>query len=220
MYKRGEIYTMHPLDKLQENMNQWRKQILFGSGTHSWRQNSPNVARILMCINFEYVEFVKSQLEYSAGLKHNVKHYSCKQIVPTLLSKRERSYKCVLAIFEKEVEDRKCCYKDGIDMKQGMKSKLPIPVNTNNNYDGLDKYIISMFGESDEQENTELEIHGDYKNIPESSADTNPNKNDSEASINYDTVDKTILGDVFKQGRRKMIEMKIPMVKERKQEKT
>lgn len=74
-----------------------------------------------------------------------------------------------------------------------------------------------MFGDSDELENMELEIHDDFTNIPEGIADNNTNNNGSDTTINCDDVDKCALGDVFKQGRLKIIEMKIPMVRERKQ---
>ena len=65
--------------------------------------------------------------------------------------------------------------------------------------------------------NTKLEIHDDYTNIPEGMADNNVDNNGSELTINRDAVDKIALGDVFKKGRLKMIEIKIPMVRERKQ---
>ena len=162
------------------------------------------------------MEFVKSRLDYSDGVKHNERHHSCKQVVPKLLAERERFYEWVLAMFEKEIQGKKCSYKDGVDLIQGLKSKISIPVNTDNNYYGLNECIISMFGESDKLENTELEIHNNYTNIPVSNTYTNKNRNGLDVSINRDTVDKIALGDVFKQGRHKMIEMKIPMARERK----
>ena len=51
--KRGELYPMHPLDEVQENINQWTKRILLGPDEDSWRQHSPNIACSHMCINFE-----------------------------------------------------------------------------------------------------------------------------------------------------------------------
>ena len=121
-------------------------------------------------------------------------------------------------MFLKEVPGRKCCYKDGVNSIPGLKSNITAPVTTNANIDGLDECITSMFGESDELENTELEIHDDYTNIPDGRADGSSNANRSTGTtINRDTVDKISLGNVFEQGREKMIKMKIPMVRERKQ---
>ena len=120
-----------------------------------------------MCINFEEVEFVKSQLDYSDGVKHHDKHHSCKTVVPKLLAERERLYEWVLAMFKDEVHGRKCSYKDGLDLIPTLKCKITNPVSTDDNLDGLDECIISMFGESDELENTVIEIHDDYTNIPE-----------------------------------------------------
>ena len=59
-------------------------------------------------------------------------------------------------------------------------------------------------------------MHNDYTNIPECNANNNSNINGSKVTINCDVIDKIALGDVFKQARMKMIEMKIPMVRERK----
>ena len=70
-------------------------------------------------------------------------------------------------MFKNEVHGRHCSYKDGLDLIPTLESKIIIPVSTNNNLDRSDECIISMFGESDELENTELEIHNDYTNIPE-----------------------------------------------------
>ena len=120
-------------------------------------------------------------------------------------------------MFLKEVPGRKCSFKDGLDLIPGLKSNIAAPVTSNNNIDGLDKCIISMFGERDELENKELQIHDDYTNIPEGRADSNSNANGSDTTINSDTVDKISLGNAFEQSRKKMIEMKIPMVRERKQ---
>ena len=208
---------MHPLDEVQENINQWTKRILLGPDEDSWRQHSSNVACSHMCINFEEVQFVKSQLDYGDGVKHKDKYHSLKTVVPKLVAERQRLYEWVLAMFLKEVPGRKCSFKDGFDLIPGLRSNITVPVTPNNNIDGLDECIISMFGESDELENTELQIHDDYNNIPEGRADSNSNANGSDTTINRNTVDKVSLGNVFEQGRKKMIEMKIPMVRERKQ---
>ena len=150
-------------------------------------------------------------------MKHNDKHHSSKTVVPKLIAERQRLYEWVLAMFLQEVPGRKCSFKDSIDLIPGLKSNITAPVCPKTNIDGLDECIISMFGESEELENTELQIHDHYTNIPEGRMDSNINTNGSEITINRDTVDKVSLGNVFEQDRQKMIEMKIPMVRERKQ---
>jgi hypothetical protein len=78
-----------------------------------------------------------------------------------------------------------------------------------------------MFGETDELENTELIIHDDYTCIPDAlpeqdimaeQADNTCQNNSTSASVL-----KISLNNVFTQGRAKMIEMKIPEVRLRKQ---
>lgn len=105
-------------------------------------------------------------------------------------------------------------------MIQGLKYEITIPGNTNNNYTRLDECIILVFGESNELDNTEIEIHDNYINIREISADTNQIEMDrigSGVSSNCGTVDKIALREIFKQGRLKMTEIKMPMPRERKQ---
>ena len=99
--------------------------------------------------------------------------------------------------------DRRHRVKDGFDLIPGLRSNITVPVTPNNNIDGLDECIISMFGESDELENTELQIHDDYTNIPEGRADSNSNANGSDTTINRNTVDKVSLGNVFERGRKR-----------------
>ena len=130
---------------------------------------------------------------------------------------RERLYEWVIAMFNGEVRGQKCSYKDGVELISGLKSKLNVVVSTHNNNGALDDCIISIFGDSEEFKETVIEIHDDYTNIPEGNTDNNSNINVSEAMINRDVVDKIALGDVFKQARMKMIEVKIHMVRERKQ---
>ena len=49
----GNMSHLHPLDEVQENINQWTKQILLGPDEASWKVHSTNVACAHMCINFE-----------------------------------------------------------------------------------------------------------------------------------------------------------------------
>ena len=56
--KAGNPFPLHPLDEVQENINQWTKRILMGPDEVSWVSHSPNVASAHMCINFEESEFV------------------------------------------------------------------------------------------------------------------------------------------------------------------
>lgn len=92
--------------------------------------------------------------------------------------------------------------------------------------DGLDNCIGEMFREREEAENTNIPIHDDYMNIPDSEdqhiAGSNNNSNITNASDPRSTsspVPKAPLGNVFILGRTKIIEMKIQHVREKKQNK-
>ena len=153
--KCGEPYPMHPLDEVQESIKQWTKRIILDPDKDSWRQHSPNVTSSHMCIDFEEVEFEKSQLDYGDGVKHNDTHHSCKTVVPKLIAGRERLYKWVLAMFKEYIPGRECSYKYRVELISELRSKIKIPVNTSNNYYRLDECIISMFGDSYEVEKYE-----------------------------------------------------------------
>ena len=88
--KSGFVFPMHPLDEMQENINQWTKKILLGPDEVSWVAHSPNVASAHMCINFEESEFVKKQLNYTNGVNHNFTHRSTKTISPKKTLECER----------------------------------------------------------------------------------------------------------------------------------
>ena len=45
-----------------------------------------------MCITFEEIEFVKTQLDYGEEVQHNDEHHSCKKNVPKLLAEKGRGY--------------------------------------------------------------------------------------------------------------------------------
>ena len=221
--KAGDPFPLHPLDKVQENINQWKKRILMGPDEVSWVSHSPNVACAHMCINFEESEFVKKQLDYSDGIKHKTYHRSTKTISPKKTRERERLYEFILAMFKEEISGRKCCPKDANELILKLETTLvkeSIPKET----DALDDCIMDMFGESEDLENTELSIHDDYTGIPDANTDAATERTDTRNTSNNEsnnstkgTVIQISLENVFTQGRKKMIEMKIPEVRLRKQ---
>ena len=221
--KTGHIFPLHPLDEVQENINQWTKRILLGPGETSWRSHSPNVASAHMCINFEEVEFTKNNNWTGAGVTSKPLHRSKKTVTPRKVLEKERLYEWVIAMFNEEVPNRACVTKDGYAIIKTLKIKL-VSNDTNEKIDGLDNCIGEMFNEREEAENTILTIHDDYTNIPDSDGQNevgdNNNSNTTNATEPRSTsssVTKTSLGNVFILGRTKMIEMKIPLVRERKQ---
>ena len=88
--KTGHIFPLHPLDEVQENINQWTKRILLGPGETSWRSHSQNVASAHMCINFEEVEFTKNNNWTGAGVKSKPLHRSKKTVTPRKVIEKQR----------------------------------------------------------------------------------------------------------------------------------
>ena len=79
--KSGYMFPLHPLDEVQENINQWTKRILLGPDETSWKAHSPNVAAAHMCINFEETEFTKNKLEYRTGVRTKLSTIAQKQLL-------------------------------------------------------------------------------------------------------------------------------------------
>ena len=74
-----------------------------------------------------------------------------------------------------------------------------------------------MFGEGEELENTVISIYDDYTNITNEEEQNEDNGNVAEVRSISSSVPKISLGNVFLLGCKKMIEIKIPLVRERKQ---
>ena len=125
-------------------------------------------------------------------------------------------------MFNEELVNRACIPKDGFALIKTLKTKL-VSNETVDRNDALDECIIEMFGEGDELENTDISIHDDYTNIPDRDDQPDEQNNDNsnvfnstEVTSTSSSVPKISLGNVFILGRKKMIEMKISLVRERK----
>ena len=215
--KSGYLFPLHPLDEVQENINQWTKRILLGSDETSWKAHSPNVAAAHMCINFEESEFTKNKLEYRTGVRTKSQHHSTKTVTPRKVIEKQRLYEWVIEMFKENIPKRACLSKDGFHLIKCLKTKLESNEVVVEN-DALDECINEIFGEEEELENTEITIHDDYTNIPaqEERDDEIDTGNATEGSITLSSVPKISLGNVFILGREKMIEMRIPIVREKK----
>ena len=122
-------------------------------------------------------------------------------------------------MFRYNVPGRKCKKQDG----DAIIAELAVPLKkdtTTTETDALETCINDMFGDSNELENTELEIHDDYTGIPDTQvdgpavvhSDTNDNDNDND----NDTVMKIALGNIFEKGREKMVKANMADVRLRK----
>ena len=235
--KRGNEFKQHPLDEVQENINAWTKRILLGPDEVSWRLHSPNVACAHMCVNFEESEYVKTLLDFSDVITKTKKtHRSTKTVAPIAVIEKQRLYEWVVIMFNKEISNRVCFISDGynaikqlkVELKRNKKQSKP---------DELENCINSIFSktveteaevddnEVDDGETVEV-IHDDYTYITQqneqdtTNSTTNStinNTTNSTTTIGNGSVSKLGLSNIFDQGRAKLVEMKVPLVRERKQ---
>ena len=122
----------------------------------------------------------------------------------------------VLLMFKEEITKKVCLRKDGFEVIKQLQTSITLPDTASKN-DALDDVITEMFNETEELENTVLEIHDDYTSIPDSENLDQNIANTNGVTNLVGEVPTLALGNVFLQGRTKMIEMKIPEVRERKQ---
>ena len=230
---KGSPFPQHPLDEVQEHVNAWTKRILLGLDEISWRFHSPNVACAHMCVNFEESEYVKIHLNYSNKKlgKTTTIHRSTKGVEPNKLLERERLYEWCILIFNVEIDNRECLVIDGYNIIKELTCKLKRAAKESTQ-DELEACITSIFGSinidcdtnsadndgSDDVNGSETVqvIYDDYSYSIQESMDTNINSNNKDTSGS--TVTGLALGNIFTLGNKKMIKMKIPSVRERKQD--
>ena len=199
----------------------------------SWKVHSPNVACAHMCVNFEDSEYVKATLDYidSDEAKSKQTHRSNKTVEPRKNIERARLYEWCILMFKNDVSNRKYFVVDGYNMIKELKTKLKQPGKVKMS-DELEECINSMFKRSDTvniEENdvmndvandgeTVERIHDDYNFNSTNIIDNSGQRGNSTATNNPQTVvNKLGLGNIFHLGHAKMVEMKIPQVRERKQ---
>ena len=81
----------------------------------------------------------------------------------------------------------------------------------------MDEYVMDIFGKICEIENTDFKIHDDYTKITYIDRETVVTFNSPDTrSPRGAVVNKRSLGNIFVQGREKMVELKIPLMRERR----
>ena len=131
-------------------------------------------------------------------------------------------------MFNTEVQNCLCLVADGYSTIKKLKVKLKIATKEKQN-DKLEECINSIFtntkdceGDDDEEEENILNndeeaievIHDDYNNTTTNSTEDGTTNMIPLSNI---TVNKLGLSNIFNQGTAKLVDMKIPLVRERKQ---
>ena len=131
-------------------------------------------------------------------------------------------------MFNTEVQNRLCFVADGYSTIKKLKVKLKIATKEKQN-DELEECINSIFtntkdceGDDDEEEESILNndeeaievIHDDYNNTTTNSVEDGTTNMIPRSNV---TVTKLGLSNIFDQGTAKLVDMKIPLVRERKQ---
>ena len=146
------------------------------------------------------------------------------------MTERTRFYKWCILIFKHKVSDRECLVVDVFNIIKELKIDLRRPIEVTKQ-DDLEEFITNIFHhgniidieyEDDEEANNSERvevIHDDYNLINPTILDdiSGDSRNTTNNSSSSETVSKLGLRNIFEQGHKKLVDMKIPAVRERKQ---
>ena len=125
------------------------------------------------------------------------------------------------ALFKDKVSGRKCTSKDIINHVPTLKTTLSSDDFVVKNTDTLDNCAKFTFGETDELENSGLTMYDDYVRAVTTTLEQDIVAEQSDNACHDNSASgsalKISLDNLFAQDREKMIEMKIPEVRLRKQ---
>lgn len=149
-------------------------------------------------------------------------HRTSKNVEPSKLLERERLYEWCVLMFHIEITNRDCLVVDGYNAIKLLKYKLKISIKEKQ-FDELEECITNIFGTIDENDTIEdgndaetVEvINDDYGySLPQTDyVEDTP----ISSEIRGGSVNKLGLSNIFNLGHEKLVEMKIPAVRERKQ---
>ena len=99
-------------------------------------------------------------------------------------------------MFKDEVPKRVCLRKDGFELIKQLKTSISL-VDSQPNNDALDNIIMEMFNETEKLENTVLEIHNNYTDIPDNSITEQNHDRTSDVTNTSGSVIRLALENVF-----------------------
>ena len=108
---KNNVYTMHVLDELMENVNYWTKCLPLGNDQDSWVNHSPNVMVARRCLNFVNNEYRRGLLDFESAIETDSKPEQHNQqysayVEPRCMLERSRMFELFVELFNNEIEGR------------------------------------------------------------------------------------------------------------------
>jgi len=107
----SNVYTMHVLDELMENVNYWTKCLPLGNDQDSWVKHSPNVMVARRCLNFVNNEYRRGLLDFESAIEsdstpvQNNQQYTT-YVEPKCTLERSRLFELIVDLFNDEIDGR------------------------------------------------------------------------------------------------------------------
>ena len=215
------VYTMHVLDELMENVNYWTKCLPLGNDQESWVKHSPNVMAARRCLNFVNNEYRRGLLDFESAIDTNTtpvqkdKEYT-HYVTPRCTLERSRLFELVVTLFDDEIEGR--CFNNKVanstidDLTTKLKRDEPEIVPT-----PLEEVIDSINNLNNNVDNTTCVLNNNEDDLLLDCDDDDEDDDDGNDSIDrtIDIVEKRSdchrlsLFDVIEKGKDKMKESNI-----------
>ena len=205
------VYTMHVLDELMENVNYWTKCLPLGNDEQSWIKHSPNVMVARRCLNFVNNEYRKGLLDFECAIQTDTSPIvTNNDNTPYVASKstleRSRLFELVVELFDEEIEGREFNVKVAESKIELLTTKLKKNVTDNTPttplttaIDGInslqdtfnDNVDIHIINHSFNEIGGDVTSHDNRRSIE----NTTVNENDNDNNDSDDDNDSTIIDD-------------------------
>ena len=128
------VYSMHVLDELMENVNYWTKMLPLGADQNSWVEHSPNVMVARRCLNFVNNEYRQGLIDFESAVNyddnlHPKEHEYSKYIQPRCNRERSRLFELFQLLYRNEIDGRVFNTKEVEENIEKLTTPLKAPSN-------------------------------------------------------------------------------------------
>ena len=231
------LYSMHVLDELMENVNYWTKCLPLGHDQSSWVNHSPNVMVARRCLNFVNNEYRRGLLDFEKAIETDTTPVqtiadSTTYIEPKCTLERSRLFELIVVLYNDEIEGREF----NVKVAQNAIDKLTMKLKTNTDNSTvtpLENVINSINNLQSNNDDSTTNCHAGRDNvevvidsneeynsasnvIDERRVDIDGEINDDDVATDNDNVTNTrsdchrlSLLDIIEKGKEKMKDMNI-----------
>ena len=225
----NNVYTMHVLDELMENVNYWTKLLPLGNDQESWVNHSPNVMVARRCLNFVNNEYRRGLIDFETAIDTDAipiqnEKENRSYVEPRSIVERSRLFELFIQLFNDELDGKVFNIKQAESKIETLTTKLKphvsIPIvtpledtidsinqlNFINDDNHCDGHGIERSNDSDQQT-----INDDRDGDDDENEDIQIEDDDSYNIPMYQRSDchRLSLLDVIENGKEKMKEMNI-----------